>query len=816
MNPALFSSPAVEFVLRVSVLLAVAWLVQAGFASRHARWRLLLWRSVLVLGLLIPVARLEFWGRFMIPVEAPEAARLFILEGSAEGGAAGTGDGERQAVSGGVSSGGRLAMGGTGGLGDWFGDAAVAARNFSWAGLLVSVWALGFGWRAWRLAGLHLRLRALVGRANEPTPELLAKARAVQERLGLRGPVCLRISDSAESPFVCGGWRPVLVLPSRLLAEIGEAELDVLLGHELAHLRSRDLVWCIAWRWAHAALWFHPLVWQAPAAHQLACEQEADRIAADQVEGLDNYARVLAGLVLRIHRQPTLETTLTLNAGSQIARRLGHLKRLGAGPWRRAHSVVALVLCGALALIAIGWSIAGSRAEADPANGRAPKTFRQALMLVQDEEGLAVEGAKLKATGFRVKGPDRGSHYLWQEALFGAISVTTDKVGRAWVRYPVDVLPEEGLEMSDVTFSVSHPDFAPTQMDFAVEEGANAPLKLVRGVQVEVSGYFGPERQAVMELVPRMSPGRGGKGPVEWTTLANGRKGSRQVAPGAHLLQLMGRLPSGEIVHSDTVEIYIPPGKDTPPGKEWSFALELKPGYRLEGRLDAAVQRPVKNGGVIIWVRPSQVPHPRGMGDTVVSRLGHFSFWNTHRPVAEDGTFVVESLPPGDVEIVAWGDGFVSSNGDVSVQGFDRVIPQSFPLERPCTKIEVATEPMVTLTVTAKTKSGEAVAGALIASSPNMLSSFGSRILGTTDSRYSDERPFYQPPEIPKPILSALTDSEGKARISRRSGKGVDIYCMHPDYEFPLNQMWSTPGRENRQISVTSQPTEVEVVLERK
>jgi beta-lactamase regulating signal transducer with metallopeptidase domain len=811
MNPTLLSSPAGEFVLRLTILLCVAWLAQAGFAAQHARWRLLLWRSVLVLGLLIPLARVEFWGRLMIPVEAPEVARLFRSEGLETGTTAEA----RESASGGISA---SSPGATSTAASTLADAGETAGAFPWAGFLVGVWALGFGWRAVRLIGLHLRLGALVRGASEPTPELLAKARTVQARLGLGGPVCLRVSDAAVSPFVCGGWRPVLVLPARLLAEIGEAELDVLLGHEMAHLRSRDLVWCIAWRWAHAALWFHPLVWQAPAAHQLACEQEADRIAADQVEGPDNYAPVLARLVLRIHRQPTLETVLTLNAGSQIARRLQHLKRFGAGPWRWAHSAVALTLGGALALIAIGWSIAGSReaVDRDPVYGRAPKTYREAVVLVQDAEGRAVEGAKLQATAFRVKGPGQGSHYGWRDAVFGAPPVlTTDKAGRAKVRYPVDVIPEEDLEMGKVTFFVTHPDFVPVHLDFAVDKGASAPLKLTTGVRVEVSGYFGPERQEVLELVPRMSPGRYESGQVEWKALANGRRASRQIAPGTHLLQLMGRLPSGEIVHSDSVEIEIAPGKEA------SFSLELKPGHRLEGRLDASVPRPVKNGGVVVSVRPSQVPYPRDfhVQQQVSAKYGYLIFWGTYRAVAEDGTFVVESLPPGDVEIIAWGEGFVSRTGDVSLNDEQMfVLPQNFPLEGPSTSIEVATEPTATLIVNAKTKGGKAAEGVLFLISPNMYMSFGADILGHTDVRNSDEQPFYQPPELPRPNYSAVTDKEGKARIPNLPGKRLSIFCSSPEFRLPLKAAngWSEPSRDERVDLAAGQTSEVEVVLETK
>ena len=66
-----------------------------------------------------------------------------------------------------------------------------------------------------------------------------------------------------------------------------------------------------------------------------------------------------------------------------------------------------------------------------------------------------------------------------------------------------------------------------------------------------------------------------------------------KLSPGGHLLQLMGRLPSGEIVYSEGFAFTAEKGKD------YNFALEMKPGIRLEGRLDDQVPRPVKNGRVL-------------------------------------------------------------------------------------------------------------------------------------------------------------------------------------------------------------------------
>src|SRR4029077_7512730 len=120
---------------------------------------------------------------------------------------------------------------------------------------------------------------------------------------------------------------------------------------------------------------------------------------------------------------------------------------------------------------------------------------------------------------------------------------------------------------------------------------------------------------------------------------------------------------------------------------------------------------PVKNGRVLISVRPPQFPAWVVAEDVSAlwKKYGYVSFWRTYRPIAEDGTFVFESVPPGEVDVIVHGDGFVSKSIGMRTNGPDFSIPQPFRLSAPTTKIVVVTEPTATLELTAKTKSGRPI-----------------------------------------------------------------------------------------------------------
>ncbi len=560
-------------------------------------------------------------------------------------------------------------------------------------------------------------------------------------------------------------------------------------------------------------LWFHPLVWKIPAAHNLACEQEADRIASGQLEDRSFYPQLLARLALRVLALPEVETRLVLNGSSQITQRLIHLKQGKSGAWKWSHSVAGFGLASLLFLMATGCEF--SKTNPSAVNSPATVEFKRVLVVVQDEDGKPIAGATIKPFGFRVQGVRRVDGHGWNPKQFGpAEKVTTDQEGRAWLKYPVVAIPEEKLLTGELTFVVSHPDYCPEIDQGFPVDGTGKPFHLVKGIVLEVAGYYGKERQPVAELVPNL--GQDAVNIDDWHKNENGVYTYHQLARGGHLIQLMGRLATGEIVYSDALEFTAEPGKTN------HIVMEMSPGIRIEGRLDDKVPRPVKNGRVLIDVRPRQIPAyliPEDWSE-MWKKFGYFRFWHTYRPIAEDGTFVFESVPPGEVDVIVQGDGFVSKsigkvqnriNGQLA-NGPKIGIPQPFPLAAPLTKIEIVTEPTATLELTAKTKAGQPIEGATVYLNPNVLRMGG--IFG--EMRDSSEKPFRTLAPLPKLSYSGKTDSSGEVVIKNIPSVDRGYEIVHPKYVIPLEDQHGLPNRRVRAdfapgmtnvVTVTMQPS---------
>jgi hypothetical protein len=383
----------------------------------------------------------------------------------------------------------------------------------------------------------------------------------------------------------------------------------------------------------------------------------------------------------------------------------------------------------------------------------------------------------------------------WITNRFGpANPVTTDDQGKAWLKYPVVAFPEEKLLTGALTFTVSHPDYCPVvEQDYPLD-GTGKPFRLIKGISLEVSGYFGPDRQPVTESVPNLS--QEGIKPEDWQKKENGVHVYHQLSAGGHLIQLMGRLPSGEIVYSDTLDF------TAMKGKPCHFELDMKPSIRVEGQLDDNVPRPVKSGRVLISVRPPQFSPYVAYEEVsaVWKEYGNVNFWRSYRPIAEDGTFVFESVPPGEVDVIVHGEGFVSKSIGMRTNGPAFAIPQPFPLTAPLTKIVVVTEPTATLELTAKTRWGKPIQEATVYLNPNVMRMGG--IFGMTRG-YSSEEPYRTMTPLPPLRYSGKTDSSGRVEIRNLPPEERGLEIQHPQFAVALRDKRGLP---NRRVPATFMP----------
>jgi beta-lactamase regulating signal transducer with metallopeptidase domain len=143
---------------------------------------------------------------------------------------------------------------------------------------LAAVWLAGFGALLARDLARRVELSRMIRHGvrlhTGREVDALARARA---RLAVRRPVSLVVIARPIEVGVLGVWRPAVVLPDQLAANLIDAELETVMMHELAHVARWDNLASGIQAFLVALFWFHPLVWVIDARirreREIACDE---------------------------------------------------------------------------------------------------------------------------------------------------------------------------------------------------------------------------------------------------------------------------------------------------------------------------------------------------------------------------------------------------------------------------------------------------------------------------------------------------------------------------------------------------------------
>jgi Zn-dependent protease with chaperone function len=125
--------------------------------------------------------------------------------------------------------------------------------------LLGLAWGAACAVAAVRWAVARARLSRLLSRAV-PAPQPLQHALTRLARDRAVSPPPLLLSPDAAAPFSVGALAPRVVLPTALAAELSSGDLELVLQHELAHLKRRDPLTHALTRLFAVVFAYHPTV----------------------------------------------------------------------------------------------------------------------------------------------------------------------------------------------------------------------------------------------------------------------------------------------------------------------------------------------------------------------------------------------------------------------------------------------------------------------------------------------------------------------------------------------------------------------------
>lgn len=148
--------------------------------------------------------------------------------------------------------------------------------------LIVALWAAGASVLSLRMAMGVMWIHRLHTTPQGPAHAAWqARLDALAQRFGSMRHVALRLVDALDSPASAGWWRPVVLLPTALIARMPVDLIEALLAHELAHVRRHDYLVNLLQGVVEAMLFYHPVTWWLSRRIRIEREHIADRLAAD-------------------------------------------------------------------------------------------------------------------------------------------------------------------------------------------------------------------------------------------------------------------------------------------------------------------------------------------------------------------------------------------------------------------------------------------------------------------------------------------------------------------------------------------------------
>ncbi|HVE85929.1 MAG TPA: M56 family metallopeptidase, partial [Myxococcales bacterium] len=227
------------------------------------------------------------------------------------------------------------------------------ARSLGAGGWVAALWAAGVALALLRLLAGRIGVRLLARRARpvvDPGP--LAVLERLRRRMGIRRAVALLQADRATLPMTWGTLHPAVLLPAEAHAWTTD-RLELVLLHELAHVRRLDALTQLVAQLACAIYWFHPLVWLAARRMRALREYACD----DHVLNCGTRASAYAGEILELLRSLRSDPLAPASATLAMARRSHIEGRLVAildpGARRRAFGSRSAGLVGALGLLVL-------------------------------------------------------------------------------------------------------------------------------------------------------------------------------------------------------------------------------------------------------------------------------------------------------------------------------------------------------------------------------------------------------------------------------------------------------------------------------
>ena len=225
-------------------------------------------------------------------------------------------------------------------------------RLHPWARWWAALWLLGAAYHAIRLLLGVRHTRQLRVNAQPVSGDWEKRFDHLKQCLGIKQPVIFSQSDQTTVPLTFGWLKPVVLIPASLLTQLSPEQIEMIVLHELAHIRRHDYLWSLGQSVAEVVLFYHPAYWYIARVLEREREFACDQMTVSLTQQPQAYARTLL--------QVATATTPNYGLAASGKRGLSDRIRRIVNPARRQRSgpvLPALMLVGVLGVASVAFAM---------------------------------------------------------------------------------------------------------------------------------------------------------------------------------------------------------------------------------------------------------------------------------------------------------------------------------------------------------------------------------------------------------------------------------------------------------------------------
>lgn len=231
--------------------------------------------------------------------------------------------------------------------------------------LIVSIWMVGMLFFIIRLCigySFWYRLRKT---STIAVPEAWNDLfQLMKSKMGIQGHVELAISTMITSPLLIGHFKPLILLPFTLVNQLSTEQVEVILAHELAHLRRFDFMLNFIQVFIESIFYYHPAIWWLGNEIRISREECADDIALEYTNSSIIYARTLLTVAEQNNKfNPLLAMGLL---GQKKRQLLMRIQRILQQPVKQPDMREKFVITSLLLFLAVAISLGAAWSSPNP------------------------------------------------------------------------------------------------------------------------------------------------------------------------------------------------------------------------------------------------------------------------------------------------------------------------------------------------------------------------------------------------------------------------------------------------------------------